>query len=45
MLASIASGMATTPTLKNCQPLIFTFSRRNAISHRIVAMDMIQISP
>jgi len=37
--ASRASGMTTKPTLKNCQAVISTFSRRRAISHKMVASD------
>jgi len=39
MLLNKANGMTTMPTLKNCQPVIFTFSLRSAISHKMVAKD------
>ncbi len=37
-------GMMTNPILKNFHPVIFTFSRRNAINQRIVASYPVAIS-
>ena len=34
ILPNSAKGMTTRPTLKNCQPVILTFSLRRAMSHR-----------